>query len=45
MVGVERMTSDYGLLYRQPFGRGNPAFVFLWAATALGQVCSSVYSV
>lgn len=28
------MTSDYGLLYRQPSGRGNPAFVFLRAATA-----------
>lgn len=34
-------TADYGLLYRQPLGRGNPPLVFLWAAAALGRVCSS----
>lgn len=32
-------TSDSGLLYRQPIGRENPAFVFLRAATALRRVC------
>lgn len=38
------MTCDYGLLYGQSSGRGNPLLVFLWAATVLCQVCSPVYN-
>lgn len=38
------MTCDYGLLYGQSSARGSPLLGFLWAATALCQVRSPVYS-